>query len=94
MIIGTIFLAHHYYNEWGGQGFLKARNSNDQKGPNSPHNYLPLRRVIARDTPGVHRSEHARGIKLRSVIPFYSCGDQKTSCEAFGLPVGPNIRDT
>jgi hypothetical protein len=94
MIIGTIFAAHRYYHEWGGQGFLKARSSDDQKDSNNPCSCLPLRCVIAREAPGVHRFEHVRGTKMSSVPPFYSCRDQQNSCEAYGLPVGPDIRDT
>lgn len=94
MIIGTIFVAHHYYHEWGGQGFLKISSRDDRKDSNNPYSCLPLRRIIAREAPGVHRSEHARDTKLPSVPPFNYCGDQQNSCEAYGLPVGPDIRDS
>ena len=93
MVIGTIFVAHHYYHEWGGQGFLKARNTDGRKKSNNSYSSLPLRRVMARGAPGVHTSEHARGTEMHSVPSFYSCGDQQNSCEAYGLPVGPYIRD-
>lgn len=94
MIIGTVFVAHHYYHEWGGQGFLKARSRNERRYSTNLYGCLPLRRVIAKGALGVHRLEHVKGTKIRSVLPFYSCGDQQSSCEAYGLPVGPNIRDT
>jgi hypothetical protein len=87
MIIGLIFVAHHYYHMWGGQGFLKARsNILDPQNTEILYSVLPLRQV-AKATQELYGFDHSGVKKSRSILPFYPCGDQQQSCEAYSRPV-------
>ncbi|TVY23234.1 hypothetical protein LHYA1_G007285 [Lachnellula hyalina] len=63
----------------GGQGFLKTRRVE------SPLDVcLPLRKSEIRDNGSKSLSVPSAG--LGEDVPFYTCGDQQNSCEAFGQP--------
>lgn len=84
MVIGIVFVAHKYYHDMGGQGFLKTRRVG------SPADVcLPLRKTEIRDGHGESISASSAGYSRRSGedVPFFACGDQQNSCEAFGQPV-------
>jgi hypothetical protein len=89
MIIGIIFVAHSYFHSWGGQGFLRARgevlNVNHRDRPLS---HLPLRQMVV-PVKKIHGLKHAGVQRSRSILPFYLCGDQQNSCEAYSRPVRP-----
>ncbi|TVY91280.1 hypothetical protein LAWI1_G002200 [Lachnellula willkommii] len=83
MVIGIVFVAHQYYHDMGGQGFLKTRRLG------SPADVcLPLRKIEIRDGRDESLSVSSAGYNRRSGedVPFYACGDQQNSCEAFGQP--------
>lgn len=84
MVIGIVFVAHKYYHDMGGQGFLKTRRVG---GPADV--CLPLRKTEIRDGHGESISASSAGYSRRSGedVPFFACGDQQNSCEAFGQPV-------
>jgi hypothetical protein len=83
MGVGLIFVAHHYYHMWGGQGFL-GRRSLAHMAPETS-NHLPLRQiaVLEDDRPGFSKMR-----REPSSPPFYTCGDEQNSCEALFQPVG------
>jgi hypothetical protein len=78
---GIVFAAHHYYVSFGGQGFLRAKDSYAISEPNAPKAYLPLRKVAAFSADGPRRR------RSPMEVPYYACGDQQSSCEASGQPV-------
>jgi hypothetical protein len=80
MIIGIVFAAHKHFVDFGGQGFLKARIVEREVMPHESHVlFLPLRQI----------SLHNSAIPNRSPknVPYYACGDQQHSCEAYNQPV-------
>ena len=88
MCLGIVYVAHHYYVTFGGQGFLKARKqdaASRAETADAPVVYLPLRRVAT------FNMDSGFGWSSRSPmeVPYYACGDQETSCEAYGQPVRP-----
>lgn len=89
MVIGIVLVAHKYYHDMGGQGWLKIKRSSF--GPveeTTPDVYLPLRAVENCDS---EKSLLVYGVgyikRSPEIVPFYACGDQQHSCEAFGQPV-------
>ncbi|TVY47099.1 hypothetical protein LOCC1_G001742, partial [Lachnellula occidentalis] len=83
MVVGIVLSAHRYYQDMGGQGFLKTRRLT------SPSNIcLPLRKLEIRDGHGegllVSSTDYSR--RSGENVPYYTCGDQQHSCEAFGQP--------
>jgi hypothetical protein len=87
MVVGLIFVAHHYYNMWGGQGFLKARKHIlDSQHTEIVHSFLPLRQITT-VTQGFNGFGEGWEKRSPSILPFYPCGDQQQSCEADGQPV-------
>ena len=82
MAIGLLFVAHQYYLEFGGQGWLKVRDENLEQRHVFAHNlFLPLKRQERWTTTVRHRSP-------QNEVPFYQCGDQENSCETYNQPVG------
>lgn len=93
--ISLVFVAHVYYHEMGGQGFLKKRDI-----PRSPDTdlsslFLPLRKI---ESAGDAREDDGKSLlpylpwNTRSLgpgqnVPYYTCGDQQSSCEAYDQPV-------
>lgn len=73
MVISIIFVAHKFYVELGGQGFLKARE--EPFGLASPTIFLPQRQT--------RLEKQVRGAN----VPYYACGDQLDSCLRFEKPV-------
>jgi len=89
IITGIIFVAHQAYISFGGQGFLKARSENESSTIHEPAElYLPLRVM---DT--FHNQSYLTK-KAPGNIPFYTCGDQQYSCEAYGQPVGFQLSES
>jgi hypothetical protein len=128
MIIGIIFVAHSYYDSWGGQGFLRVRSWEIDDAPvkedckaSSLQRALPLSSYFtdvfdapiesssayistsstisesrAQDSDLASDNDDLQGDELdpelktkRKNVPFYICGDQSISCEAFNQPVCP-----
>jgi hypothetical protein len=88
MCLGIVFAAHHYYVAFGGQGFLKLRDQDAtyRAGPfNAPDTYLPLRKIatLAQDVDMEERRRYVGPLE----VPYYACGDQQSSCEAYGQSV-------
>ncbi len=89
MVIGFIFVAHYYFHILGGQGFLKARGLvPDLRGDEKLQSCLPLR-SMARPTDGMHGFDYSGVKRSPSILPFYPCGDQQNSCEAYYRAVSP-----
>jgi hypothetical protein len=89
MAVGIVFVAHKAYMDLGGQGFLKMRRSLlSPVEEDVPNVYLPLRKVESCPN---EESLLAYGVgyikRSPEYVPFYTCGDQQHSCEAFGQPV-------
>jgi hypothetical protein len=85
MVVGIVFVAHRYYVQFGGQGWLKKRTTEpDIAEPILPHPYLPMRQVA-----GFPEVTIPWGLTDRAPgnVPFYTCGDQQESCEEFSQPV-------
>jgi hypothetical protein len=91
MLIGFVFVAHYYYHILGGQGFLRARQVdlifNDDEMSQS---CMPLR-TMAQSTNAVYEFGYSRAKRRPSIIPFYPCGDQQNSCEAYQQAVSSVI---
>jgi hypothetical protein len=90
MVIGIIFAAHYYFHTWGGRGFLKARKFvPDLRSDKRPQSCLPLRskwRPID-EIHGIHAHDYSRVKRSPLTPPFYPCGDQQNSCEAYSQAV-------
>ena len=90
MCLGIVFAAHHYYIEFGGQGFLRTRDQYATLDFDAPKLFLPLRKVAKLGQDG-------RWSRSLMEVPYYACGDQQSSCEAYNQPVSslntqlPNI---
>lgn len=81
MCVGIVVAAHHYYVAFGGQGYLKARDTDATWEVDAPKVYLPLRKAA-------RFSEDGRRIRRSPMeVPYYACGDQQSSCEAYNQPV-------
>jgi hypothetical protein len=81
MCIGIVFAAHHYYIEFGGQGFLKDRDLFASSDLDAPKVFLPLRKVAT------FGDDDRWSRRSPMEVPYYSCGDQQSSCEAYNQPV-------
>ncbi|PBP21297.1 hypothetical protein BUE80_DR007888 [Diplocarpon rosae] len=85
MVVGILFAAHGYYRAMGGQGFLKVRRGSGfvSMQQNNTHLYLPLRREEI-----IVKGSSILGLMGRSPknVPFYTCGDQRNSCENYEQP--------
>jgi hypothetical protein len=82
MAIGLLFVAHQYYLEFGGQGWLKTRKEGQGQNEISADNlFLPLRKqeIWSLDT---------RRKSPQNDVAYYECGDQQNSCETYNQPVG------
>jgi hypothetical protein len=81
MCAGIVVAAHHYYVMFGGQGYLKIRSDEATSEVDAPRVYLPSRKVATFSEDG--------GWNKRSPmeVPYYACGDQQNSCEAYNQPV-------
>lgn len=87
MVIGIIFVAYYYFHIMGGQGFLKERAVvQDNQRDEMPYSCLPFR-PMARPTNEIHGFDFSGIKRSPSIPPFYPCGDQQNSCEAFGQAV-------
>jgi hypothetical protein len=94
MAISIVFVAHSYYHQFGGQGFLKARGEEYFGDSDPPRLYLPLRKVQAtlnarrddNDSLLTYLPWNIRALGPGSNVPFYTCGDQTNSCETFDQP--------
>lgn len=61
MVIGLLFVAHHYYHMWGGQGFLKSRTIEEALDTL----FFPMR-----DSPGKADAESKLCLPMRKVTEF------------------------
>jgi hypothetical protein len=86
LIIGTIYVAHQYYTELGGQGWLKIREQYQHTPGEPPQVYLPFKKIEK-----LSEGNRFFGWTTRGNIPFYTCGDQQESCESYGQPVSKSI---
>jgi len=67
---------------------MKIRSQNNGKVPaEKPQVYLPLRRVVAADKAHFERLDLRVTERSPGIVPFYTCGDQQESCEAYNQPV-------
>ena len=81
MGVGIVVAAHHYYVDFGGQGYLKSRKVEAIWENEAAKVYLPLRKIATFGDCG-------RQIRRSPVeVPYYACGDQQSSCEAYNQPV-------
>lgn len=81
MCVGIVVVAHHYFVEFGGQGYLKVRDYCPTLDLDALKVYLPMRKVAI-------FSEDGRGNRRSPMgVPYYACGDQQSSCEAYNQPV-------
>ncbi|PMD65993.1 uncharacterized protein K444DRAFT_701475 [Hyaloscypha bicolor E] len=80
MAICLLFVAHQYYREFGGQGWLKVRDeSQEQDKFYADTLFLPLRRQEVWKVDPQRRSPQHN-------VPYYVCGDQQSSCETYEQP--------
>lgn len=86
MVIGLIFTAHQYYHDFGGQGWLKTRMQHEDQNTTGPAQlYLPMRQIqVFKEQP---LSERQAANPYYANVPFFTCGDQQNSCQAYGQPV-------
>lgn len=96
MGISLVFVAHAFYHQWGGQGFLKRDVSYA-----SDHDlsllFLPLRKIqtawdeLEGDSESLllNLPWNTRSLGPGSNVPYYTCGDQASSCSAYDQPVSP-----
>lgn len=85
MIIGIVCSAHVYYHDMGGQGWLKLKKrSEEQFGQvqNFSEVCLPSRQL------GPYSLGFTLAPRIPTTVPYYTCGDQQNSCEAYAHPVG------
>ena len=88
MALCLLFVAHQYYREFGGQGWLKVRDeSQEQDEFYADTLFLPLRKQEVWKVDSQRRSPQHN-------VPFYVCGDQQSSCETYEQPVSECTWDT
>jgi hypothetical protein len=96
MVMSVVFVAHAYFHQFGGQGFLK-RDEVYIRNIQPPRLFLPLRKV---EWKWNDRKDKEKSLLIYlpwnkrhagSEIPYYTCGDQEESCETFGQPVGAHF---
>lgn len=84
IIIGIAFSAHVYYHDMGGQGWLKMKHRSlerfDQT-QDSTQVCLPSRQLAP------HNLTYILSPRTPANVPYYTCGDQQNSCEAYAHPV-------
>lgn len=85
MCTGVIFAAHSYYHQWGGQGFLRARDQDLQE--ITPNVFLPMKKIGVYEDGSLLSYLPPFKRDPQMDIPYYACGDQQNSCEAFQQPV-------
>jgi hypothetical protein len=84
MAVGVLFVAHKYYQDFGGQGWLKVRDEFQEQDERDVVNlFLPSRKEEIWDA-GIAQGKRR---SPQNEVPFYECGDQQNSCEAFSQPV-------
>lgn len=83
MIIGIVCSAHVYYHDMGGQGWLKKRRSQERfdQVQRFSEVCLPSRPLEP------YNSMLALSPRMPAAVPWYTCGDQQNSCEAYAHPV-------
>ncbi|CZR53061.1 uncharacterized protein PAC_02939 [Phialocephala subalpina] len=86
MVTGLIFTAHQYYHDFGGQGWLRPRTQHrDQDSTDTAQLFLPIRQIqVFKEQP---LSKRQAANPYYANVPFYTCGDQQNSCQAYGQPV-------
>ncbi|ATZ57014.1 hypothetical protein BCIN_14g02040 [Botrytis cinerea B05.10] len=82
MIIGIVCSAHVYYHDMGGQGWLKKRRSQERfdQVQRFSEVCLPSRPLEP------YNSMLALSPRMPAAVPWYTCGDQQNSCEAYAHP--------
>jgi hypothetical protein len=80
MGIGIVVTAHHYYVSFGGQGYLMARTNSAALVNETAKVYIPLRKIASFGGDGIW----SRISPME--VPYYACGDQENSCEAYNQP--------
>jgi hypothetical protein len=93
IIIGLLATAHTYYHEMRGFGWLKSKRERVEHtylGDSilEPQICLPSRRLALEN--GSISPPHITG-RSPANVPYYTCGDQQNSCEAYGHPVSDLI---
>jgi hypothetical protein len=84
MALGLLFVAHQYYIEFGGQGWLKGREERRKQNEiYANHLFLPLRKQEVWTAGSGRRSP-------QNDVPYYACGDQQNSCQTYNQPVSSN----
>lgn len=72
-VCGILFTVHLYYVEDGGAGWIKRSAVIDE----DRTAFLPMRKIER-----THLTERSPGF-----VPYFECGDQLQSCQAFNQPV-------
>ncbi|TEY65802.1 hypothetical protein BOTCAL_0136g00240 [Botryotinia calthae] len=82
MIIGIVCSAHVYYHDMGGQGWLKKRRSQERFDQLQSFSEvcLPSRQLEP------YNPMLALSPRMPAAVPWYTCGDQQNSCEAYAHP--------
>lgn len=84
IIIGIVCSAHVYYHDMGGQGWLKLKQRSQEQfeGVQSTSQVcLPMRPL------GPYNTVFGLSPRKAAPVPWYTCGDQQNSCEAYAHPV-------
>lgn len=84
MCATIIITAHVYFHEFGGQGWLKIKEGGATLTVETPMVYLPLRKIAT--------VSDIAGRRSPMEVPYYACGDQQQSCEAYNQPVSTPVR--
>lgn len=87
IIIGIVCTAHVYYHNMGGQGWLKIKYrtlEEPRPGIYQQQVYLPSRRLAVYEP---NRLGSQMSVRAPANVPYYTCGDQQSSCEAYGHAV-------
>lgn len=83
IIIGIVCSAHVYYHDMGGQGWLKLKQRSQEQfeGVQSTSQVcLPMRPL------GPYNTVFGLSPRKAAPVPWYTCGDQQNSCEAYAHP--------
>ncbi|THV54192.1 hypothetical protein BGAL_0032g00200 [Botrytis galanthina] len=83
MIIGIVCSAHVYYHDMGGQGWLKLKRRSQGR-------FDQVQSFSEVCLPSRHLEHYspmfALSPRIPATVPWYTCGDQQNSCEAYAHP--------
>ncbi|KAM3079387.1 hypothetical protein ACMFMG_005819 [Clarireedia jacksonii] len=91
IVIGLLATAHTYYHEMGGPGWLKSKRERVEVEHTYPRQSIPEPQICLPSRRFAFEKGDVSPLYINgrspANVPYYTCGDQQNSCEAYGHPV-------